>query len=155
MDSASFDDLTKALATATSRRQALKTIVATTLGGLLGLGGIDAAFAAKKCRGLGSKCSHGDQCCSNYCANNVCTCSPGQTNCNGTCVDLQTNNNNCGTCGNVCPSGATCSGGQCLCPPGLTNCNGTCVDLQTDQNNCGFCGNMCTGVEECFEGFCI
>ena len=40
MDPIRFDDLTRALATATSRRQALKTITATALGGLLGLGGI-------------------------------------------------------------------------------------------------------------------
>lgn len=36
MDSSRFDDLTKALATATSRRQALKTLAATTLGGIRG-----------------------------------------------------------------------------------------------------------------------
>ena len=35
MDPTSFDDLTKALASSTSRSQVLKTIVATTLGSLL------------------------------------------------------------------------------------------------------------------------
>jgi hypothetical protein len=114
MDPTKFDDLTKALATGTSRRQALKTIVATTLGSIIGLGSIDAAFAAQKCRALGSKCSHGDQCCSNYCANNVCTCSPGPTNCNGACVDLQTDNNNCGSCGNVCIGFEHCIDGDCF-----------------------------------------
>ncbi len=37
MDPSRFDELTKALATATSRRQTLKTIAAATLGGILGL----------------------------------------------------------------------------------------------------------------------
>ena len=40
MEPNTFDELTKALATATSRRQALKTIAAATIGGVLGLGGI-------------------------------------------------------------------------------------------------------------------
>jgi hypothetical protein len=45
---------------------------------------------------------------------------PGQmTPCGGTCVDLETDNNNCGFCGNVCPaipSGLTgaCTYGACL-----------------------------------------
>jgi hypothetical protein len=30
----------------------------------------------------------------------------------GSCVDINTDSNNCGSCGNVCPSG-TCVGGQC------------------------------------------
>jgi hypothetical protein len=45
MDSTRFDDLTKALATATSRRQALKALAAATVGGMLGLGGIGTTFA--------------------------------------------------------------------------------------------------------------
>jgi hypothetical protein len=49
-----FDELTKALATSTSRRQALKTIAATTLAGLLGLSGIDTAFAKPKCHRRGA-----------------------------------------------------------------------------------------------------
>ena len=47
-----FDDLTKALATATSRRQALKAIAATTLGGILGLSGIETVFGATTCKCL-------------------------------------------------------------------------------------------------------
>ncbi len=48
MSTEHFDELTKALATATSRRQAFKTIAAATIGGIggiLGLGGIGTAFA--------------------------------------------------------------------------------------------------------------
>jgi Sushi repeat (SCR repeat) len=41
-----------------------------------------------------------------------------QTACNGTCVDLQTDNNNCRSCGNACtassPSTAQCSNGRCV-----------------------------------------
>src|SRR5258706_11950779 len=38
MGPSKFDELTKLLATSTSRRQALKAITATTIGGVLGLG---------------------------------------------------------------------------------------------------------------------
>src|SRR5947209_665526 len=48
MDPTTFDDLTKALATRTSRREALKTIAATTLGSILGLSGIGTAFGKNK-----------------------------------------------------------------------------------------------------------
>jgi hypothetical protein len=73
MDATRFDDLTKALATSTSRRAAFKTIAATTLAGLLGLGGIGAAFP--NCRAPGSKCGENKQCCSHVCCDGVC-CGP-------------------------------------------------------------------------------
>ena len=46
------------------------------------------------------------------------TCPAGQTECAGVCVDTQTDNNDCGSCGSVCsanpPSTAQCSAGRCL-----------------------------------------
>jgi CSLREA domain-containing protein len=45
-------------------------------------------------------------------------CSAGLTDCGGACFDLNTDNNNCGSCGNACPSGTHCSAGGCVsnCP---------------------------------------
>jgi hypothetical protein len=61
MDVTRFDDLTKGLATSPSRRAALKTIAATTIGGILGLAGMGTAFAGEKC---GDRtCLPGDICC--------------------------------------------------------------------------------------------
>jgi hypothetical protein len=84
MGSTKFDELSKALATATSRRQVFKTLVATTLGGLLGLAGIGTAFA--KCHNAGHECEENSTCCSEVCCNSVC-CASGQICCNGTCCD--------------------------------------------------------------------
>ena len=87
MNSSRFDNLTKALATSTSRRQALKAIVATIIGGLLGLDGIGTASA--KCHGAGHPCDENSTCCSHLCCNGVC-CDSGQICQNGACVSPTT-----------------------------------------------------------------
>jgi hypothetical protein len=145
MDPSKFDDLTKAMATSTSRRKALKTIAATTLGGILGLGGIGTAFAKPTCKPNGHGCGNSKQCCSGFCdpTTTTCGCPTGQTNCSGTCIDLSSDNHNCGSCGNVCPAGQMCSSGQCVCPPGTTKlCNGTCA------HTCGNCPGGCGCVRD-------
>ncbi len=92
-------------------------------------------------------------------------CPTGTTDCAGICVDLQTDVDNCGTCGNVCPEGQPgfvrgCAAGNCFfmreraCAEGLSSCNGVCVDRQTDPANCGVCGNACAAGEICFGGLC-
>jgi hypothetical protein len=150
MEDSRFDALTKAMATPTSRRQALKALGASVVGGILGLSRIGTALADKPlCRGNGSKCSLGKQCCSGYCANNVCTCPPAPA-CNSACP---------------CPSGSTCVNGTCCpssqacngtcCPSGQGCCNGTCTDLNT-TSNCGSCGNTCTSPGQiCQNGQCV
>ena len=58
---------------------------------------------------------------SNACAAGTCqvgSCSAGYANCdsvasNGCETDLNTSTSNCGTCGNVCPSGHACVAGAC------------------------------------------
>jgi hypothetical protein len=138
MEPSQFDEFTKALATPTSRRQALKRLLAGTFGSLLALSGIGTAFAKQ--------------------------CPSGQTDCGGKCVDTRTDPNNCGVCGTKCRSGL-CVNGLC-CPPGagkcgnsccsLTCCGGnTCVDTQHDKNNCGSCGNKCDACSTCQNGTCV
>lgn len=113
MKSSTFDDLTKALATSTSRRQALKAIAAT-IGGVLGLGSIGTAFANCKPNGIG--CNTSSQCCSGGC-------------CHGTCTDLNTPQN-CGSCGHTCDASQcqTCQHGACVstCTSDQYCNNGTC-----------------------------
>ena len=79
-------------------------------------------------------------------------CQVGETQCKGSCFDLQTDPLNCGACGNVCGVTELCVAGACVanCPAatcsdvGLTDCGGRCVDLTSDDENCGGCGNRCT-----------
>lgn len=69
------------------------------------------------------------------------------------CVDLQSNPDNCGACGTICPvpagGMATCSAAACgsTCPAGDELCGSTCVNEQTDSNNCGACGTVCATTD--------
>src|SRR5438105_1546419 len=124
MEPSRFDELTKTLATATSRRQALKTIAATTLGGILGLGGIGTAFAKPKCHRPGLGCDTNSKCCSNLCCNGIC-CASGQVCQNGTCVTCTGNGGTCSGDGDCCSG--NCSKGICCGSGQVSLCNGTCA----------------------------
>ncbi len=75
MDSQRFDDLSRTLATARSRRGALKTLAGGALGGLLGLVGVREAAAA--CRAPKKPCEKGRQCCTKRCKRGKCAPCPG------------------------------------------------------------------------------
>jgi hypothetical protein len=97
---------------------------------------------------IGGECCGGAECTGN--GDGVCTCpQDAPDTCDGVCVDLKTDADNCGDCGVVCPSGETCQGGICrcgsgpACTNGLTCCSGQCVNLLTDLDNCTECGNAC------------
>jgi hypothetical protein len=46
--------------------------------------------------------------------NGVCTCQPDTPDvCTAHCTDIKLDDDNCGGCGRVCASGATCNGGAC------------------------------------------
>ena len=53
-------------------------------------------------------------------------------------ADLTSSVENCGTCGNACISGQTCSDGGCTCmPPSNAVCNGQCVNTQANITTAG------------------
>lgn len=83
-------------------------------------------------------------------------CYAGEICCAGTCV-RNTSPDHCGSCTNVCTGGAACQAGRCDpwgCYYGTTNCNGSCVDLASDALNCGSCGNACPDGQHCSRGTC-
>ncbi len=117
----------------------------------------------------GSVCAAGEVCN----GSGVCelSCQPGLIDCNGTCVDPDTDESFCGAgpdCslnpGAVCAAGEICNGaGVCelTCQGGLIDCNGTCVDPDTDESFCGAgpdCsvspGAVCGPAESCINGTC-
>ncbi len=83
------------------------------------------------------------------CDGNVCTidCAEGLTLCGGfACVNTQTDEGNCGSCGNTCGAGQMCVSGQCLCnaascPGGCCDGTGTCQ--ATGSSACGSNGMSC------------
>ncbi|MBK7857184.1 MAG: hypothetical protein IPJ65_00915 [Archangiaceae bacterium] len=78
------------------------------------------------------------------------------TECDGKCVDTNTDSKNCGECGKSCASGNLCSAGKCVaaCNSGQQACATGCSDPMTDAKNCGGCGRPCAAGQVCSGGSC-
>jgi hypothetical protein len=74
-------------------------------------------------------------------------CANGLTLCGSSCVDLDTDINNCGACGVQVSGpyqyGVTCVGGKTDCGKGIPSCGPDNTCALTDDN-CGACGNVCS-----------
>jgi outer membrane protein assembly factor BamB len=128
---------------------------------------VDERSNVDNCGGCGNKCAdlaHGTR----GCANNVCivaACDTGFRDCdgavnNGCEVDITSDGNNCGACGNVCANGQMCAAGKCTitCTMPEVACNMTCIDVRSDPDNCGACGmacaNVANGTRACANSMC-
>jgi hypothetical protein len=139
-----------------------------------------------------SNCGSANPCPTGYALGNLCACYPvacasgasgdsclidgdAQTSgtcCDGACLDLGYDHDNCGACGNVCPGGEYCYAGACrttvactglnqgeLCaaPSGAWGecCGTTCADILTDSANCDGCGRICPMGTTCSGSLCV
>jgi hypothetical protein len=82
------------------------------------------------------------------CVGGKCVCTE---TCNGACVDLTSDTDNCGKCNVKCdPQVEACVNSTCTC--NLTVCGGKCVNTSTDPANCGACNAPCP--YQCVAGHC-
>ncbi len=86
----------------------------------------------------------------------LCGDGPREASCAGLCVDLDSDDANCGACGVACSDGTACSGGTCrtTCTQGITACGADCVDVTASLGNCGSCGHACDKGQACLDGTC-
>jgi hypothetical protein len=79
--------------------------------------------------------------CRSYCPSGVGDCNGNFED--GCEVNLETDRQNCGACGNACKDGEVCWKYACGCPPGFTQCGDSCTRVEIDTDNCGACGTKC------------
>ncbi len=82
-------------------------------------------------------------------------CVEGEAWCEGACIEVLWDDDNCGDCGVVCTEEMSCVLGRCLCPGGLENCGDVCVDTRDEVAHCGACDSPCGAGESCGGGRCL
>jgi len=117
------------------------------------------------CGGCAKVCPPGREC-----SGGRCVCAAGTTECarnppgrltprkgwDTFCTDTQTDEDNCGECGNACRPDQVCQDGHCTCSDVTDLCGGVCVNIRSDPNNCGNCGHRCSDPAnpDCCYGQC-
>jgi len=160
MNHSNFDELTKALANSTSRRHALRVIVTTSIGGLLGLTSIGTAFARhhRESRSKPPGGQPSNKFCAHWCAAVFGANTPAASQCTS---DAAHGKGLCQQCSNTDPSQICCvrnpngfcngsvAGATC-CPTGqhCESGSGTCVP------NCLDLGETCSQPSDCCSGGC-
>jgi hypothetical protein len=90
----------------------------------------------------------------------ILECDPGKEACEAICVDLKSDQENCGSCGKACGGAQVCVAGMCAtqCPNNEIACasggSTSCVNAKSDNANCGMCGKACKPGEVCSGGVC-
>lgn len=161
MDPNRFDRFARSIAVGKTRRQTLKIAVAGVLGVAVTRIGVREAEAV--CRELGRTCSEHAVCCSGFCGSQDatgrrrCACPSGTTACGEACVNIHTDENNCGACNSPCATGAHCDNALC-CPSGEVGIDGACCPEENffiaECPPANVCGDYCCIQPEAAGTFC-
>jgi len=126
----------------------------------------DCGECGTSCSGSTPVCglrSDGTRACLAACAD------PAATNCGGTCIDARYDEQNCGSCDNICAltnATSACIQSMCVvgsCDAGFGNCDGMAMNgcetnIRNNAMNCGSCGMVCSGgpnaTPDCSGGTC-
>lgn len=90
------------------------------------------------------------------CRDGACACP--QDTCGGACVDIRSDDANCGACGQRCDARSRCDFGTCACLEGFGRCGGaTECETSTRDNplHCGGCDYRCFDGERCEASRCV
>src|SRR5689334_18706445 len=167
MHASKFDELTKAVATAPSRRHALKVIVATSIGGLFGLTGIGTAFGRHRAETNLPSGPTGNSNCAKFCAAvfGPNTSAAGQCTSQGAhgtglchqcpntkpekicCVRLGSGYCSGSAPASCCTNIQTCLTGFCCLTANI--CGSTCLSSPCDANQCLHCNSTSGSCEGC------
>ncbi|MCB9556486.1 MAG: hypothetical protein H6707_10315 [Deltaproteobacteria bacterium] len=76
--------------------------------------------------------------------------------CNNQCVQVDSDPNNCGSCGQKCGPSQVCDQSKCTdsCSGGLKQCDRACVDVTSSTAHCGGCNKPCATGQQCTAGKC-
>lgn len=114
------------------------------------------------CKAEGATCTAHRECCSRRCTGGECgACPPGKELCQSGCVDLQTDDDNCGACGTACGAGQVCISGACTCTAGSCPdgcCAGDQCNPGTTDAFCGRNGETCASCDSgdiCDQRTCV
>jgi hypothetical protein len=83
-------------------------------------------------------------------------CDTGEKRCNGACIDILENDDNCGDCGTACDATHFCQAGTCEldCRSNEEICDGVCINTTSDHDHCGDCETACSSGQVCNMGTC-
>lgn len=131
---------------------------------------VDAQSDSKHCGVCDNACPESWTCEDGHCVAQeeiACgeNCKGANTCCGSSCVNMDVDIMNCGSCQNECKDDQICLHGQCIvpgetgtcedgCAPGYTCCGESCVDLTSSSLHCGGCDLPCDAGLYCDKGQC-
>lgn len=138
-----------------------------------GCGCLDLENDRTNCGACGNACDPGESCVDGSCACNGtsddCDADMGEVCCSDLgCMNLSTDTESCGACGNPCQPGEICERGRCACSEDCEDGNsctearcdfGRCRQMTRDTDDDGFCDEDCPDSEtgrigDCRDGDC-